>query len=392
MPKVGFFTVDSLHQAQSLNEFKAALSPEIWTDVAYTHAASTVVATVPAGLAFGRNVFGPGHSPAMVESATATHGTRRVVSAVLNNARFSAFSLTVLDANTRVFSDGIENVHPPARLASFDGNFELGDDASLEVAGHFMRDELYVDCVAMPICSHGFPNYGHFLFDGLPTILLHRQLFPQANLRIIGQALQDWQGEILEVLGLRELYLEVSGPTIFRKLLTSTLLSMHVPYPTRFVRPLFDFARFAIAVPAQAPSRRIFFSRGDMRSERNLRNLDEIEALMQQLGFEIIRPEGLSFREQVALMAQASFVVAETGAALANIGFCDPGTKVLEIQADRFVDGWVRSMCFMFAHRWHVYFARLDDGGPEAKHRFTYAIEPASLERAIRAIDVGAPA
>ena len=58
-------------------------------------------------------------------------------------------------------------------------------------------------------------------------------------------------------------------------------------------------------------------------------NQDEILKVAHAKGFEIIRPEHLSFREQVQMMHNADFVVSPTGAARANMVFMRSGTQSL---------------------------------------------------------------
>jgi capsular polysaccharide biosynthesis protein len=52
---------------------------------------------------------------------------------------------------------------------------------------------------------------------------------------------------------------------------------------------------------------------------------------MRHHGFSTHMLEDLSFDEQITLFSQAEFVVAPHGAGLANLLFCQPGTKVLEL-------------------------------------------------------------
>ena len=49
------------------------------------------------------------------------------------------------------------------------------------------------------------------------------------------------------------------------------------------------------------------------------------------LGFQSLHCEDMDFDEQAAAFRQAEVVVAPHGAGLANLLFCRPGTKVLEI-------------------------------------------------------------
>lgn len=62
---------------------------------------------------------------------------------------------------------------------------------------------------------------------------------------------------------------------------------------------------------------------------RSLQNASEIESSLTNMGFEAIRPESLSFIEQVQIASSADCIVAPSGAALANIVFCRPRTKVI---------------------------------------------------------------
>jgi Glycosyltransferase 61 len=76
---------------------------------------------------------------------------------------------------------------------------------------------------------------------------------------------------------------------------------------------------------------RIYVSRRDTENRRIV-NEEEVEALLEQRGYSIIRLKGKAFAEQVNLFAHAKKVIAPHGAGLTNIGFSDPGTSVLEIQ------------------------------------------------------------
>lgn len=71
----------------------------------------------------------------------------------------------------------------------------------------------------------------------------------------------------------------------------------------------------------------IYISRHD-NPNRSYNN-DEIEAYLASKGFTIIHPEKMSFLRQVSVFHSASVIVAASGAALTNIIFCQPDTKIL---------------------------------------------------------------
>ena len=61
-----------------------------------------------------------------------------------------------------------------------------------------------------------------------------------------------------------------------------------------------------------------------------MQNEAQIIALLQQHQFEIISCSALSVFEQQQLFSQAAVVIAPHGAALTNLLWCAPGTKILE--------------------------------------------------------------
>ena len=81
--------------------------------------------------------------------------------------------------------------------------------------------------------------------------------------------------------------------------------------------------------PARARGRRLLVSRHDATTRR-VTNDQELAAALRASGFEIVAPGQLTFGEQVEIFSSAEFVVAPHGAALANLLFCTPGTRVLE--------------------------------------------------------------
>lgn len=87
--------------------------------------------------------------------------------------------------------------------------------------------------------------------------------------------------------------------------------------------------------------RRLYISRAVARNRR-VSNEDEIFAILAERGFEHVLAEKLPFIEQVRMFAGAEAVVAPHGAGLANLVFCDPGTKVVELFPSRTMNAYQR--------------------------------------------------
>ena len=67
---------------------------------------------------------------------------------------------------------------------------------------------------------------------------------------------------------------------------------------------------------------------------RKIGNFDEVRAYLGQEGFETISLEGMAPKDQILLFRSAEFVIGAHGAALTNLLFCEPGTKVLEFMPE----------------------------------------------------------
>jgi hypothetical protein len=89
-----------------------------------------------------------------------------------------------------------------------------------------------------------------------------------------------------------------------------------------FVEPLLD--------GAAAPGERIYISRARARGRRVL-NEDALWGRLEQRGFQRIFLEELDWQTQIRLFRQAREIVAPHGAGLANLVFCRPGTRVVEL-------------------------------------------------------------
>lgn len=66
-------------------------------------------------------------------------------------------------------------------------------------------------------------------------------------------------------------------------------------------------------------------------SNRVLHNEDELVSVLEQRGFTIIQLEYLSFDEQALLFANAEYIIGAHGAGFANMVFCKPGTRIIEL-------------------------------------------------------------
>ncbi len=80
------------------------------------------------------------------------------------------------------------------------------------------------------------------------------------------------------------------------------------------------------------PWRKIYLAR--RRGLRSVGNQEEIEQILLEHNFEIIELDNVSLDFQIELFSEVAVIVAPTGAALTNMLFCQPGTKVIILMSN----------------------------------------------------------
>lgn len=109
----------------------------------------------------------------------------------------------------------------------------------------------------------------------------------------------------------------------------STRLGYFHPEAIRVLRGMVSKATAGIS---PAGPKKIYLRRNSQ--VRKVTNGQEIEAMLVREGFAAIAPEELGFLEQARLFANAEVIVGSSGAALANIIFCEPGARVVVLTGE----------------------------------------------------------
>jgi hypothetical protein len=104
----------------------------------------------------------------------------------------------------------------------------------------------------------------------------------------------------------------------------------------------FDTVSRHVAAAPTTP-RRVYIDRRATPARRLL-NEDELVGHLESAGFVAVRPEELGFADQVRLFRSADMIVAPHGAGITNIGYCRPGTAILEIFTDAHVNWCFRTL------------------------------------------------
>ncbi|HKR54718.1 MAG TPA: glycosyltransferase family 61 protein, partial [Gemmatimonadales bacterium] len=230
-----------------------------------------------------------------------------------------------------------------------------------------------LDCaVSMRCTTEG--NYWHFYDDFLTKLRLIDELdLPQDVPLLVGETM--WRRPFFQAA--------IRGPLSQRNWVRHTALldvrRLIVAVPMSLQRTNLEYSRRALEAPGPVSSeRRIFLDRGPGHS-RGLTNAGELVPMLREDGFEIVDIDGLDLRAQMTLFGTARLVVANHGAALANLIYrVGQPVDLLELFGPEFIRphfAWM-AQAFDFGYDALVGEATGDDGG--------FRIAPGALRRAVR--------
>ena len=193
----------------------------------------------------------------------------------------------------------------------------------------------YYDHSCLIFYNGNLHNYYHWVVEGLLGLdILSRALGPDSNLKIVLPKSMDIcalfdHRDTLRAVGLdrREIVEFSASPIRVREAIwldSDLVQSMPAPY-------LKDFQRRVAAQYAGLCSRKRRLLVARKGPTRKIHNIDEVQAFLQRYDFETVFLEGMSAVDQILLFQSAEFIIGPHGAGLANLLFCEPGTKVIEL-------------------------------------------------------------
>jgi len=182
--------------------------------------------------------------------------------------------------------------------------------------------------------------YGHFILDGLCAVAVLGDLIRERQLKIlVPDVFPKWVTEILANLGFGPAHvIKVRGVAVCRRLTTSTMLMMgncFFPNPDMIAK-----LRKFVGTPTSQPWRRIYVTRDGAYSPRFVENEVEVQAKFDAARFEIVKPMGLGFREQVELFASAKVIAGSHGSALVNMVFASAGAHIIDLMPEDWIGYW----------------------------------------------------
>jgi capsular polysaccharide biosynthesis protein len=169
--------------------------------------------------------------------------------------------------------------------------------------------------------GHLMNHYGHFIIESMSR-LWARDIFPA--LPILFTSPRKWREppafgmDVFAALNLGPRTLVIDQPTLFREVLCpGTAIEYRWKAYSVADEPHTAVAEALDRSKARGWRKPVYLTRSGL--SEGLRKSDaepELESCLSRRGFEVVRPEALSLREQIALFEQAPLIVGTVGSAL----------------------------------------------------------------------------
>jgi capsular polysaccharide biosynthesis protein len=289
---------------------------------------------------------------------------RRQFLYVGDNSWPSTFVVTI--PNGRVWGEGFI-ISPDGQLLSDISVDFAAKDGRSQVTMNWKLNQLAVyDCTVAVLSTGGGSLYWHWMFQLLPRFELIKLAgfnIDEIDYFVVNGLQSKFQIETLQTLGLGPERLIQSSDVPY--LQARRLIAPSVPLAHGCYRPwMVQFLRRSFLGHANiTPRRRVYVSRGAAGYRRVL-NEPSVTKFLCSRGFEILSLETLSVRQQAAVMAECSVIVAPHGGGLSNLVFCSPGTKVIEIFSPELVAGYFWQICNQLDLS---YYYIIGEGGPNTQ-------------------------
>lgn len=196
-------------------------------------------------------------------------------------------------------------------------------------------------------------NYGHFVLDCLPSIPCMLGIDSLRTCDFVFPVLQQWHRDHLELLGVSPTELP-HGCYRVKTAYFTDCMDHFLLAPNRNLQSVSGLQLSALHC-ADGGDRKIYVSRHG-NPKRIFQSEEKLELALRDRGFEIVRPEAMPIREQIALFAGAAVIVGSAGAGMSNTLYCARGAIVVEIKSRGAYQTWTRDICVARGLRWAPYF------------------------------------
>ena len=221
-------------------------------------------------------------------------------------------------------------------------------------SAHLPRQKYPIEPVTgtcFSLMTNASNNYCHFLLDSLTRLHLFEKAgfsLDEVDWILVHKPMSENAWNIFRQLGIDEskcIWSERQRGIQPDLLIATTHPGLQAHYP----RWVVDFMQQRVQLKPSQPQRRLYIPR--KTGTRKIANEPELYPLLEEYGFELYNLDEEPNQPQV--FHEAAIIVAPHGAALTNLVFCQPGTKVLELMSLGHLRSYFFALCQVNALEHH---------------------------------------
>jgi len=252
---------------------------------------------------------------------------------------------TAYISNNKFISEASMQYYKIDNINSFNG--EISKNETLNSGTPKFKKKIKGNVLSLLSGGASKDNFTHWFTDVIPRIKIFSQKFNLNNIDkfYVPNLKYNFQKESLKLLGIKENQIitsikckHINADTIF----ATTHPCYHLPMKVK--KWSLEYLKKSYSVSSYKKKfKKIFLDRDqinlinldNLKEYRNLRvliNEREIKDFLHSEGFDIVKPENYSFKEQVKIFSSAKIIVGLYGAAMMMLSFCKKNTKVIEIK------------------------------------------------------------
>lgn len=228
-------------------------------------------------------------------------------------------------------------------LIRIEGRYILNLDYGTRAALKSWRSSSRRVDQAIALWSHDWMSYYHWLIDIMPKIILLQERRPELITDSFlclphDHSLSDIHSECFEILGIK------ANRVIDTKLIGAVQADQCIGVTTPgFVNvpPSANGLRVRLGHLGSGVGSRIYLRRA---GRRRVLNEEQVVNLMRKHGFTVVDDHPRTLVDQIGIFRDADIVVAPHGGALANLLWCRPGGRVLELAGSGYFPDYFREL------------------------------------------------
>ncbi len=244
---------------------------------------------------------------------------------------------------------------------------------------NYAEAEKTIEGRAAILSQCGDENYGHWLVESLPRLLLIERAYDISALKII---LIDRNDKINNVYVQSLAFLGVNPANIVwykdlarvDRVIYASPVTIHPWIKSRICVEALERIAQAVASDGMSQHKKIYISRNVDSPNRKMMNDAEIIEIVRRRGYEIVNCGNLTFEEQVRMFSGATHIVGNLGAGFTNLAFSPRGVRILALMSPLMEDDFFYDLVSLKeGHYWAIH----GDGcGLRQDYRDDFTINP----------------